>query len=89
MVCVHDTKKHLAAIKSLEDNPQINSYVEKLTRQLADHSHNCHSGNKLLDVMIHKFSIDCETKGIRFDREIKLCNLKVVEDIDLVAISGT
>lgn len=88
MMCVHDTKKHLAAIKSLEDDPQINSYVEKLSQQLADYSHNCHSGNKLLDVMIHKFSIDCETKGIHFDYEIKLCNLKVVEDIDLVAILG-
>ncbi len=88
MIYAHDAKKHLAAIQALNDDPRIENYVLKLSEQLADYTHNCHSGNKLLDVMIHKYFIDCEMKGIRFDYEVKLCNLTVVEDIDLVAILG-
>ena len=38
--------------------------------------------------MIHKYNVDCEMRGIRFEYDVKLCNLKELEDIDLVAILG-
>lgn len=88
MIYAHDTKKHLAAIKSLNTDPQINSYISKLSEQLAEYTHHCHSGNKLLDVMIHKYSVDCEMRGVGFEYDVKLCNLSEVEDTDLVAILG-
>lgn len=88
MIYAHDAKNHLTAIKCLSQDPQINGYVTKLSDQLAEYTRNCHSGNKLLDVMIHKFCIECEMKNIRFEYDIKLCNLSDVEDIDLVAILG-
>lgn len=88
MIYAHDAKNHLAAIKNLNTDPQIGSYISKLSEQLDEYTHHCHSGNKLLDVMIHKYSVDCEMRGIRFDYDVKLCNLSEVEDIDLVAILG-
>ena len=59
MMYAHDAKKHLSAIQVLNEDPQISSYVSKLRAQLADYTHNCHSGKKLLDVMIHKYTVDC------------------------------
>lgn len=88
MLYAHDAKNHLAAIKSLNTDPQISGYISKLSAQLADYTRNCHSGNKLLDVMIHKYIVDCEMRGISFDYDVKLCNLNEIEDIDLVAILG-
>lgn len=88
MVYAHDAKKHLAAISALNDDPQIRSYISKLSEQLADYTHYCHSGNKLLDVMIHKYSVDCELRGIHFESDIKSCNLSGVSDLDLVTILG-
>lgn len=88
MIYAHDTKKHLAAIHSLNSDPQIDNYVTKLSNQLTEYTRNCHSGNKLLDVMIHKFCIECEMRNIHFEYDVKLCNLNNVEDIDLVAILG-
>lgn len=88
MLYAHDAKKHLAAIQSLNDDPQIGNYVAQLTEQLADYTRNCHSGNKLLDVMIHKYIVDCEIRGIHFEYDVKVCNLSQVSDIDLVAILG-
>lgn len=88
MIYAHDTRKHLAAIQALNDDPQINGYVTELSRQLTDYTRNCHSGNKLLDVMINKYTIDCEMRGIQFEYDVKVCNLSQLEDMDLVAILG-
>lgn len=88
MIYVHDAKKHLAAIQALNDDPQIGNYVTALSQQLADYSRNCHSGNKLLDVIIHKYVVDCKMRGIQFEYDVKVCNLSQLEDIDLVAILG-
>ena len=88
MIYTHDTKNHLAAIQSLSTDPAIDEYIAKLLNQLKDYSSNCHSGNKMLDVMINKFVIDCKRRGIQFDYYLKSCNLKRLDDIDLVAILG-
>ena len=88
MIYAHDAKKHLAAIQALNEDPAIGSYVTKLSEQLKDYSRSRNSGNKLLDVMLHKYEIDCKMRGISFEYDVKVCNLSQLEDIDLVAILG-
>lgn len=88
MVYAHDTKKHLAAIQSLNTDPSIERYIKALSDQLKSYSSNCHSGNMMLDIIINKYVLDCERRSILFDYYVKSCNLKHVEDIDLVAILG-
>lgn len=88
MIYAHDAKKHLAAIQALNDDPAIGSYVTKLSEQLKDYSKSHSSGNKLLDVMLHKYDIDCKMRGITFEYDVKVCNLSQLEDLDLVAILG-
>lgn len=88
MIYAHDTKNHLAAIQALNENPQITNYVTKLSEQLADYSRNCHSGNKMLDVMIYKYTVDCKMRGIQFEYDVRVCNLTRIDDTDLVTILG-
>lgn len=88
MIYAHDAKKHLAAIQALNEDPAIGSYVTKLSEQLKDYSKSRNSGNKLLDVMLHKYDIDCKMRDISFEYDVKVCNLSQLEDIDLVAILG-
>lgn len=88
LLYAHDVKKHLAAIAALSENAEINSYVEKLTNQLKQYSKNYHSGNKFLDVMINKYCLTCELKGVHFFYDVRQCNLRELQDIDLVAILG-
>lgn len=38
MIYAHDAKKHLAAIQALNEDPEIGSYVTKLSEQLKDYS---------------------------------------------------
>lgn len=88
MIYAHDAKNHLAAIRALNTDPLINGYISKLSDQLEHYSRNCHSGNKLLDVIINRYVVECDQEGITFDYDVKLYNLKDIEDVDLVSILG-
>lgn len=88
MLYAHDAKNHLAALQALNRDPRIDHYLAQLSQQLKDYTRNCHSGNQLLDVMLHKYIITCELRGIRFEYDIRSCNLSQLADIDLVAILG-
>lgn len=88
MLYVHDVRKHLNAICELSQDSSVNEYVAKLCGELTTYAQTCHSGNKLLDVMINRYVLDCELKGIIFEYNVKECPLLCLEDLDLVAILG-
>ena len=88
MIFAHDAKNHLSAIKSLNDNPQIDEYINKMNESLATYSKISHSGNHTLDVIINKYITECEIKDVKFTFDIRLKNLEYVEDYDLVTILG-
>ncbi|MBQ3330000.1 MAG: sensor histidine kinase [Ruminococcus sp.] len=84
----HDAKKHLAAIADLNHDPRIAEYLAALSDQLKSHANSCHSGNKILDVMLNRTTTECALRGVAFDYDVKLCNLAGMEDLDIVAILG-
>ena len=88
MIYAHDAKNHLTAIRSLNTDPQIEEYINKMSESLAFYSKVSHSGNKTLDVIINKYLTECEIKGVTFTFDIRLKNLEYVEDYDLVTILG-
>lgn len=87
-IYAHDTRKHLAAISSLNSDQRIADYIEKLSEQLETYTKHCQSGNKTLDVIIDKYVTECELAGIQFYYDVRACNLIGIEAIDLVAILG-
>ena len=88
MMYAHDAKKHLTAIRALSKDLRINEYVTKLFGELNSYTQVCNSGNKMLDVMINRYVLDCSLKGICFKYDVRACPLLGVEDLDLVAILG-
>lgn len=86
LIYVHDAKKHLSAIKELNDNPIIDEYVSNMSDDLRAYSSSCHSGNHMLDVIINKYDTECKIKNIKFSFDVKLCNLNFVNNYDLVTI---
>lgn len=86
MIYAHDTKKHLTAIRELNENPIIDEYVSIMTDDLKAHTSSCHSGNHLLDVIINKYDTECKIKSIDFSFDVTLCSLSIVSSYDLVTI---
>lgn len=87
-IYAHDAKNHLSAIRELNDNPIIEDYVNTMSDALKTYSSSCRSGNHLLDVIINKYEAECQLKNITFSFDVKLCNLDLIENYDLVAILG-
>lgn len=87
-IYAHDAKNHLSAIRSLNTNPQIEEYLNKITESLATYSKVSRSGNHSLDVIINKYVTECSIKGVNFTYDTRLKNLEYVEGYDLVAILG-
>ncbi len=86
MIFAHDIKNHLGMIGSMTDEPRVSQYLSQLSRQLSDYTHSCHSGNKLLDVIINKYTVECKMRELYFDYNVRQSNLSEIEDTDLVAI---
>lgn len=84
----HDAKKHLSAIKNLNNNPEIDIYISEMYESLSEYCKVSHSGNHALDVVIDKYITECDLNNITFEFDIKNNNLSQVEPYDLVAILG-
>lgn len=88
MLYAHDAHNHLSAISSLNNDPRIEQYIKKLIEQLETYKSHCHSGNKILDVILDKYYTECELADIRLIIDVRTCNLNNIDEIDLVAILG-
>ncbi|MBQ8765929.1 MAG: GHKL domain-containing protein [Clostridia bacterium] len=87
-IYAHDAKNHLAAIRSLNTNPEIEEYLNKITESLATYSKVSRSGNHSLDVIINRYVTECSIKDVKFIFDTRLKNLEYVEGYDLVTILG-
>lgn len=87
-IYAHDAKNHLAAIRSLNTDPQIEEYLNKITESLATYSKVSRSGNHSLDVIINRYVTECSIKDVKFTFDTRLKNLEYVESYDLVTILG-
>lgn len=84
----HDAKNHLSTIKNLNTNPEIETYISKMTERLAEYGKVCHSGNHTLDVIIDKYVTECDINDINFEFDIKNNNLSGIDSYDIVTILG-
>lgn len=79
----HDMKNHLIQIRNEDDVNEIHAYVDKLIPSFKKFSATGISKNKMLDLILNKYLIICESKNITFDIDVKTANLSYIEDIDL------
>ncbi len=79
----HDMKNHLLQIRYLEDVDEIHRYLDNIIADVEKISYVRISSNKMLNLIISKYSAICEKKKIRFSVDVKLANLKYIDDVDL------
>lgn len=84
----HDARNHLSAIKNLNADPEVDSYVSEMIRSLEEYSNVSHSGNRILDVIIDKYITECGINNIGFSFDVKNNNLSGLEYHDTVSILG-
>lgn len=83
---LHDEKNHLATIKSLSDSKEINEYIDRLCGEIKISSFFGNTENKMLDLVLNKYSYICENENIILHVFAKTANLNYIENTDLVTI---
>lgn len=79
----HDTRNHLLQIRYLEDIDEIYKYLDAIIDDVEKISYVRISNNKMLNLIISKYSAICEKKKIQFSVDVKLANLQYIDDVDL------
>lgn len=79
----HDIKNHLMQIRNLDSLDEVHKYVDKLYPNVEKFTYTGISKNKMLDLIISKYSKLCESKEIKFDVDVKTSNLSYIDDVDL------
>lgn len=79
----HDTKNHLQQIRYLDNVEEIHKYLDVIINDVEKISYVRISSNKMLNLIISKYSAICEKKNIRFTPEVRLASLHYFDDVDL------
>lgn len=79
----HNIKNHLMQIRNLDDIDAVRVYVDKLCPDIEKFNYIGISKNKMLDLIISKYTTLCESKSIKFSVDVKTANLDYIDDVDL------
>lgn len=82
----HDTKNHLSTIKYLADDEQVDEYIDKIYSDLNKYSASGKTDNKILDIILNKYSVLCEINKIEFYTVVKTANLNYISSSDLSSL---
>ncbi len=87
-VFMHDMKHHFSALMSMEDIDKSKEYIKKIQPQLNEYQYIGKTHNKMLDLILDKYSLLCRQDEIKFLVDIRSSNLSFIENSDLVSLLG-
>lgn len=82
----HDEKNHLATIKALANNPEVNKYIDNISNDIKYHSMFGNTKNKFLDLLLNKYQSICDSFDIEFVTSIRTANLSFMEAPDMITL---
>lgn len=85
-IMAHDYKRHMMTLEAMSDAPEIKSYIHEILGEIEQFSQIGKTKNKLLDVILGKYSDICREKSIRFETDIMSDNLNFIQGADISAM---
>ncbi len=82
-IMVHDYKNHMIAISNMSNQIEIKNYIDNMLGEITKYNQIGKTQNKLLDVILSKYTSLCREKEIKFETDIMSDNLKFINDFDL------
>lgn len=80
---VHDVKNHYAAIASMDDANEIHDYISSIANDIQKYQIIKLTNNKMLDLLLSKYKVECSANAVEFNTEVKTANLNYIDDSDL------
>lgn len=85
-IFMHDIRNNLINISNLTDEESVKEYIQNIYDKANEISVNAKTKNRLLDVIINKYSLICKDKHIKLTTYVFNENLSFISDYDLSAI---
>ncbi len=85
-IMAHDFKKHLVAISDISDSPEVKEYISQMFDDIGKYTRLAKTKNRLLDVILSKYTDMCEAKEIRFEVNVSTDNLDFIDSYDISAL---
>ena len=82
-IMVHDYKNHMIAISNMSEQIEIKNYIDNMLGEITKYNQIGKTKNRLLDVILSKYTSLCKEKEIKFETDIMSDNLKFINDFDL------
>lgn len=83
---IHDEKNHLTALQSMSSTEEIQTYITGILGELQYSSPVGNTKNKMLDLILGKYTSLCAIRKIKFTYSTITANLSFIEDTDLVSL---
>jgi len=88
-ILIHDIKRHLQTIQEMaaETGPQeIQKYTTALCGEFGLTDVITYSGNKYVDVIIHRYVQVCKANGFSLETDVRGVSLDFMDDMDITAL---
>lgn len=85
-VMAHDYKNHLMTISNISDSSEVKEYIDNMVGDITKYNQIAKTQNRLLDVILSKYSDICKEKSIEFNTNIMSENLKFINNYDISAL---
>lgn len=83
---IHDIKNHLLNINSIAESEEVSNYIKDVYGNVDKYSYIGKTSNKMLDLIINKYTTICKNKNIQLNIETFSENLVFMNEVDLSTI---
>lgn len=85
-VMAHDYKNHVMTISNMSNSPEIKEYINNMLGEITKYNQIGKTKNRLLDVILSKYTDICKDKGIKFETDIMTDNLSFINSYDISSL---
>ena len=85
-VMAHDYKNHIITISNMSDSPEVKDYINKMIGEITKYNQLGKTQNRLLDVILSKYTDICRESEIKFGTDIMSDNLKFINNYDISSL---
>lgn len=85
-IMAHDYKNNVLTIANMSDMEDVKDYVQNMIGEITKYTKIAKTKNKLLDVILSKYTDVCESNDIKFEMDILNENLDFISGYDLSSL---
>lgn len=85
-IMAHDYKNHIIDISNMSNQTEIKNYIDNMFGEITKYNQIAKTKNKLLDVILSKYTDICNDKNIKFEIDVMTDNLSFINSYDISSL---